>query len=163
MSRQRHAWKPRREAASKLPGQLSSKPDRKRWRGCGETGTLVCYPWDCHAVRHHVTQQAIPLLGACPSKPEMRVQTKTFRPNVHGSAVHRSQTAHRLTNNGLSAGLTKRRPLTGAGLLPGVTKVSWDQTVATCGHCLVIALKTPEPHAFKDWLGGVGAGAAACG
>lgn len=47
----------------------------------GETGTLVRRPWSCPAVCHHVTQQAIPLLGACPPKPEMRVQTKTFRPN----------------------------------------------------------------------------------
>lgn len=32
-----------------------------------------------------------------------------------------------------------------------------------CGHSLVAALKTPEPHAFKDWLGGVGAGTAVSG
>lgn len=44
---------------------------------------------------------------------------KNFRPNVHGSAVHRSQRAHRLTNNATSAGPTKRWPLTAQGFFRG--------------------------------------------
>lgn len=161
-SRQRHAWKPRRGTASKPPGRPSSKPDRKRWRGRGETGTLVRRPWSCPAVCHHVTQQAIPLLGACPPKPEMRVQTKIFdqtswqrgsqKPDRPPADKQRdvSRPDEETAAHGRRASSGGDHGVLGAG--------SGD-----CGHSLVAALKTPEPHAFKDWLGGVGAGTAASG
>lgn len=68
-----------------------------------------------------------------PPKTRNEGSDKNFSTKLHGSAVRRSQTAHRLTNNGTSAGPMKRRPLTGAGLLPGVTTVSWEQAVVTAG------------------------------
>lgn len=68
-----------------------------------------------------------------PPKTRNEGSDKNFSTKLHGSAVRRSQTAHQLTNNGTSAGPMKRRPLTGAGLLPGVTTVSWEQAVVTAG------------------------------